>query len=255
MLGKGDAYMKTHREWLKSDRWDLWQRSETDQRKEIPPPPVQLPCPEGAQLIDLIPPGDFKVGRTPFIDTVRNRKSRRRFTDQPISLEDLSFLLWSTQGVREVFRDGKWTRRTVPSGGSRHPFETYLLVNRVDGVEPGMYRYLPLDHRLCRLDDHDAMMARVEPDYRGFVSNPAVIFVWTVIPYRTEWRYSMISDKIIALDAGHICQNLYLACEALHLGTCAYDGYDQDTLDKILAADGEDEFTIYLATVGHPGED
>lgn len=243
--------MKTNRQWLKSDRWDKWAKDETDQKKKLPVPPVQLDPPEGAELFDLIAPDDFQIGKTAVIDAIRNRKSRRKFLDEPLSLEELSFLLWATQGVREVMLDGKYTRRTVPSGGSRHPFETYLVLNRVKGFSSGLYRYLPMDHKLCRLVDQDEMISRVEEeDYKAFVLHPAAVFIWTVIPYRCEWRYSMISDKIIALDAGHVCQNMYTACEALGLGTCAYDGYDQDTVDMILQVDGEDEFTIYLATVG-----
>ena len=65
-----------------------------------------------------------------------------------MSLEELSFLLWATQGVRGLIRDGLVTLRTVPSGGGMHPFETYLLVNRVEGVEPGIYRYLAVEHKL-----------------------------------------------------------------------------------------------------------
>ena len=187
----------------------------------------------------------------PFIETVRSRKSRRKFTPEPLTLEELSFLLWSTQGVREVKHDGWVTFRTVPSGGARHPFETYLVINRVEGLPAGIYRYLPLEHQLCFIETLEAPLSRMKnEDYKKFIAQPAAIFVWAVIPYRTEWRYSIISDKIIALDAGHVCQNMYLACEALGLGTCAYDGYDQDTVDALLNLDGEDEFTIYLATAG-----
>ncbi len=75
-------------------------------------------------------------------------------------------------------------------------------------------------------------------------------FIWTVIPYRTEWRYSMLSPKIIAQDSGHLCQNLYLASEAIGAGTCAIGAYDQSKIDPILGVDGEEEFTIYMAPVG-----
>jgi SagB-type dehydrogenase family enzyme len=78
----------------------------------------------------------------------------------------------------------------------------------------------------------------------------AVTFIWTVIPYRMEWRYGLAAHKVIALDAGHVCQNLYLACEAIGAGTCAIAAYDQDGMDELLKIDGEEEFTIYLAPVG-----
>jgi len=65
-----------------------------------------------------------------------------------------------------------------------------------------------------------------------------------------EWRYGLAAHKVIALDAGHVCQNLYLACEAIGTGTCAIAAYDQEELDEFLGLDGENEFAIYLAPVG-----
>lgn len=65
-----------------------------------------------------------------------------------------------------------------------------------------------------------------------------------------EWRYDRAAHKVIALDAGHVCQNLYLACESLGLGTCAIAAYDQEACDRLLGVDGDDEFTLYLAPVG-----
>jgi SagB-type dehydrogenase family enzyme len=65
-----------------------------------------------------------------------------------------------------------------------------------------------------------------------------------------EWRYDLAAHKVIAIDAGHVCQNLYLACEAIHAGTCAIAAYDQEAMDQFLRIDGKDEFTLYLASVG-----
>jgi SagB-type dehydrogenase family enzyme len=65
-----------------------------------------------------------------------------------------------------------------------------------------------------------------------------------------EWRYDIAAHKVIAIDAGHVCQNLYLACEAIDAGTCAMAAYDQEEMDKLLRIDGQNEFAIYLASVG-----
>jgi SagB-type dehydrogenase family enzyme len=143
------------------------------------------------------------------------------------------------------------TRRTVPSGGSCHAFETYLLINRVVGVDPGLYRYLPLEHSLCFLHQ-DSMLAQAAHDacLRQYVRDSAAAFFWTVIPYRAEWRYGKMSHKALALDAGHVCQNLFLACEGIKAGICAIGAYDQEKLDRLLCVDGRDEFAIYAAAVG-----
>lgn len=85
---------------------------------------------------------------------------------------------------------------------------------------------------------------------QSFSGQSAVTFIWTVITGRTEWRYGEASYKVIALDAGHVCQNLYLACEAIGAGTCAIAAYNQTITDDLLQVDGDEEFCIYMAPVG-----
>jgi SagB-type dehydrogenase family enzyme len=80
---------------------------------------------------------------------IGDRQSRRSFNPEPLTLDELSFLLWATQGVRE--KDGGTVLRTVPSAGNRHALETYIAVLRVSDLEPGFYRYLPLEHQLLHL--------------------------------------------------------------------------------------------------------
>ena len=235
--------MESYREFLKAHIWKKWNSLETDQKKQAPKPPNQKPYPEEAELIDLVPPEDLTVGEVSLIEAINSRESCRRFTEEPLTLEELSFLLWTTQGVREVTRHDI-TLRTVPSAGARHPFETYLLVKRVTGLRPGLYRYLSLEHKLCLLEPGEKAVDA------WFMRDCAVVFVWTAIPYRTEWRYGIISPKLIALDAGHVCQNLYLACEAIQAGTCAIGAYNQDEMDAIVGVDGVEEFTVYVAPVG-----
>ena len=86
-----------------------------------------------------------------------------------------------------------------------------------------------------------------------FAGQSAVCLAWTAIPYRTEWRYSLIAHKMIALDAGHVCQNLYLASESIGAGTCGIGAYDHKRMDALLGVDGKDEFTVYVAPVGKVG--
>lgn len=250
-----------YRKFLKSDLWEEWDLIETDQRKGIPPPPPQKPYPKNAKLVALASPENLAVGTMPLIEAIRRRRSHRKFAAGPLTLEELSFLLWATQGVsmtatRAVSKNSSGPSvtvalRTVPSAGARHPFETYLLVNRVDGLEPGLYRYLPLENKLCFLRTDPELTERVhEACYEQYVKSSAVTFIWTAIPYRTEWRYSILSPKLIAQDSGHLCQNLYLACEAIGGGMCAIGAYDQGKMDSVLTVDGQEEFAVYVATVG-----
>jgi SagB-type dehydrogenase family enzyme len=228
---------------------------ESDQDRGLPAPSPQKAYPADASLLDLVAPDEFGLGRATLLDLIRQRKSRRKYSDQPLSLEELSFLLWATQGVRQVTGGGNRTWRTVPSSGGRHPFETYLVVNRVAGLATGLYRYLALEHKLLWLRPTDQeWLDKLVFACRGqeFLRASAVTFIWTAIPYRAEWRYANEAHKTIALDAGHVCQNLYLACEAIGAGTCAVAAYAQNALDALLGVDGQDEFALYVAAVGKP---
>jgi SagB-type dehydrogenase family enzyme len=236
---------------LKSDRWEQWRQDQTDQRKGLPPLPPQKPTPAGATRIDLPAPEELALGQMPVAEAIRRRRSRRRYTRQALTLDKLSYLLWATQGARQVTAESARSLRSVPSAGARHPFETYLLIQRVDGLEAGLFRYLPLEHKLYLLRQDTALPEQVnEACFGQYVVDSAVVFIWTALPYRTEWRYTSLSPKLIALDAGHLCQNLYLASESLGAGTCALGAYDQRKMDALLGVDGEDEFAIYVAPVG-----
>lgn len=250
--------MGSDREHLRNLPPEVLRDFESDQRKGVVPPPLEKPAPAGATLIPLAPAGGASpdrspLGATPLVEAIRRRESRRTFAATPLCLEELSFLLWATQGIREIHPKRVWAKRTVPSGGCRHPMETYLHVRRVESIAPGLYRYLPLEHALVAVDAPGAAPhARLgEICYKqSFVDEAAVTWAWTAIPYRTEWRYGPDALKDILLTCGHICQNLYLACEAIGAGTCAILAYDQDALDAFLGVDGHDEMSIYVSTVG-----
>ena len=225
----------------------------SDQAKKVPYPPLQKPILEGAlPLIDLPDPEQMELSQKNFTKLLKDRQSWRKFTEQALSQLELSYLLFASQGLLAEIGDGYATRRTVPSAGARHPFETYLAVNRVEGLKPGTYRYLPLSHQLLPLEESDQLPGLLTEANLGqkFVGKAAVTFSWSCVPYRAEWRYMEYAHKNMLIDAGHICQNLYLAATALGLGTCAVGAYDQAAMDTIFELDGEDEYTVYLAPVG-----
>jgi SagB-type dehydrogenase family enzyme len=184
---------------------------------------------------------------------INNRQSRRQFKGESISLRELSFLLWATQGIRQPIDYGH-ALRTVPSAGARHALETYLAVLNVVNLDSGFYRYLPVSHSILveSLDDLVGQKMTRASFQQEWMADAAVVFIWTTIPNRMEWRYGLAAHRVILLDAGHVCQNLYLACEAIGAGTCAVAAYDQEQMDRVLGIDGYDEFVIYTAAVGRP---
>ncbi|NHJ02303.1 MAG: SagB/ThcOx family dehydrogenase [Candidatus Heimdallarchaeota archaeon] len=234
---------------------------ESDQQKGVEEPPAQKVYAKDAQITNLIPHTEFNSKNFPIslIEAITNRRSRRNYSEKPLTLKELSFLLYTTQGVQKIGIDERHgqkraLKRTVPSGGSRHPFETYLVVQRVENLSPGIYRYLAIEEKLLFVKPIEETtigetLSRFTND-QTFSGRSAVFFIWTVTPYRTEWRYSLISYRTIPIEVGHICQNLYLACEAINAGMCAILAYDQKGIDDLIGVDGEEEFATYVAPVG-----
>jgi len=226
--------------------------SQTEQSRGIAEPPWQKPCAAGDKKIALAQPKDWKnIPELSLEKAIARRRSHRKFTNDALSLDELSFLLWATQGLRPTASTGK-NFRTVPSAGCRHALETYVAVFRVTELEKAIYRYLPLDHALVEAASPPGLQGHLAEATFGqrFCGDGAATFVWTAIPARMEWRYAEASYKVIALDAGHACQNLYLACGNIGAGACAVAAYDQERMDALLGVDGSDEFTIYLAAAG-----
>lgn len=224
--------------------------SDKTKRKKFPP--IDKPIPENAKVTELPKSSKKIIIKSNIFDCIADRKSRRKFIDKEISLDELSYLLWATQGVRKSLYDNLITLRTVPSGGARQPFETYLFINKVTGLEVGIYRYQALSHSLVFLFEEENLEQKVIEAAleQTFAGECAVCFIWSTIPYRCEYMYTTEAKKIIAQDSGHLCQNLYLASESIECGTCAIAAYSQEKMDSLLKLDGIDEFVVYVAPVG-----
>ena len=258
----------------------------TDQQKGLPQPPLELDYDKSKKVIDLPTPDFIKVKAVDLRKAIENRRSVRNYLEQPLALEELSFLLWCTQGVKEVLDPDEYlrsagallrrahinaeqgekmlaplrgvsvTKRTVPSGGSCHAFETYLLVNRVQGLHPGLYRFLAIKHKLVEVSLDPSLANKVgthleRSRFPGQHENEsAVTLIWIAVPYRMVWRYGERSYRGLLIEAGHICQNLYLAAQAIDSGVCAMLGFKDDVVNGLLGLDGKEQFVIYAAAVG-----
>lgn len=225
---------------------------ETDQQKDIPQPPLQKFYDESMEIIDLPKVDKRIITKNDIFQCILDRKSYRNYLDEEVTLEELSYLLMMTQGIKEIRGNNYVGLRPVPSAGGRHPYETYLGVVNVKGLKVGIYRYLPLEHKLLFIREEEDLDEKIVEgvNKQKFAGNAAVTFIWACIPYRTEWRYGERTYKIALLDAGHIGQSLYLACETVGLGTCAIASYNQKLIDDLIGLDGEDEFTVYICPVG-----
>src|SRR3989339_970066 len=219
----------------------------SDQQKGLP-----LPSPEKKvgrlKIVKLPDPLQTATIKPEIKDCIHDRKSTRRFADRAITMQELSFLLWATQGIRRMRENldqqisHHAIKRTVPSGGSRHPFETYIVVQNVKGLSPGVYRYVATLNSLVVVSKRAVSQKRILEACCGqvFCAKAPILFIWAALPYRTEWRYGIErAMKSVLLDAGHVGQNLHLSCETLRLGTCMIAAYIQELVDKIIKVNGK----------------
>ena len=181
---------------------------------------------------------------------LRDRRSIREYSSLPLSLKDLSNLLWATQGITEK-AFAPWYR-TAPSAGALHPIDTYLIINRVEGMEPGIYFFDVVEFSLTlkRAGDFSGPTAQAALN-QEIAQAAAVVFVWVAVIRRSRQKYRQRAYRYIYLDCGHIAQNLYLAATALGLGCCGIAAIFDDEVNDLVGVDGQEETAIYLATVGN----
>jgi SagB-type dehydrogenase family enzyme len=238
--GIGDRFQKEtkyRREDLKGGT--LGWENEPDAYKEYP----------DARRIEL--PSFESIETSTIKDALKKRKSIRHFTGQPLSLEDLSYLLWAASGIQRVERGHEF--RTAPSAGALYPIETYLIADGVDGLDRGLYHYSVKSHCLegLRLGQfgHELVQAALG---QKMCLEAAVVFIWTAIFYRSKWKYEERAYRYIYLDAGHIAENLALAATGIGLGTCQIGALFDDEVNEIIGVDGKSESVVYMTVIGHP---
>jgi len=189
-------------------------------------------------------------GGEPVWEVISKRRSFREFSPQTIRLGELSQLLWATQGV--TARAWGHDFRAVPSAGALYPIETYVLVNRVDDLLPGIYHYDVQRAELVLLKEgsfgREIARAGLGQELLG---DAASVFIWTAIVARSKWKYRQRAYRYIYMDAGHIGQNLYLAATGLNLGCCTVGAFFDEEVDHIIGVDGVEEISVYLGAVGH----
>ena len=184
-----------------------------------------------------------------FWGLLQQRRSLRKYSPAPMDSTDIALLLWACQGV--TAQAGQFYMRTAPSAGALYPIETYVAVNRVKGIEPGILHFDVKGFQLERLTEGPPgqEVANAALD-QGFLARAHLIFIWTAIPRRTMAKYGHRGLRYIFLDAGHIAQNLCLAAEALGGGACPVAAFYDDEINALVGVDGKEETTVYMAGVG-----
>ena len=176
------------------------EKFESDQELKLPQPPlVKAPVTPEDSWIHLTRDFSETVVKSNILDLIRDRKSARIYTGEAMTLEQLSFLLWATQGIKSVRGKSYATLRTVPCGGARHEFETYMIVRNVEGLQAGVYHYLPMHHALEFLKPLENIDQTISESLCGqsWAAKANVVFYWSMVAYRAEWRYGIYAHLCI----------------------------------------------------------
>ena len=225
--------------------------AESERRKNAEPAPLpEKPVPDGSVLQPLPEPELLQDQHVNFLELVELRTTQRQYSSQPLTLQELSYLLWCTQGVKMPLANGG-SMRTVPSAGARHALETYLYIRRVEGLQPGLYRFLAFEHALVQMEAVSEEQFFEAFSKRPVVLGSAVTFLWAAEADRMLYQFGARGIRYLYLDAGHVCENLYLAAESLHIGACALGSFDDEKLNAVLELEEDaGEFIVYAAAVG-----
>jgi SagB-type dehydrogenase family enzyme len=186
-------------------------------------------------------------------EVLARRRSVRRFQDRPLSEAELSQLMWAGQGITVQLKE--YGFRTAPSAGALYPVETYVVVNSVSSIEPGVYHYAVEEHALEQIKAGDFRVAAAQAALDQRMAALAnVVFIWTAVFQRSKWKYRQRAYRYCYLDAGHLAQNVALAAVALGLGSCQIAALYDEEANLLLGLDGKEESALYMTVVGRPGQ-
>ncbi len=221
-------------------------------KKEVIAPAPAFKSYQGLKNIPLIK--DFqklqKLEKTKsFLEILLKRRSRRSYNKRGLALEEISYLIFATQGV--TLKRGDILFRTAPSAGALYPVETYLVVNYSKDLKPGLYHLDLKSWSLCFLKE--GLFNREIAELclgQEFFSSASVVFIWSAVLRRTLSVYGSRGLRYIFMDVAHICENLLLAVESIGLKACPVGAFLDEELTQFLGLDPEEEPVIYLASVG-----
>ncbi len=196
-----------------------------------------------AEIVRL-PPPRFE-GPVSVEQTLLARRSMRTFSRDPLTVDDLTQLLWAAQGITHA-----QGYRTAPSAGALYPLELYVVVGRVIGLPAGLYRYHGREHALASKSDRDlrAELSAAALHQRP-VERAALTFLLSAVYDRMTAKYGRRGVRYADMEAGHAAQNLCLQAVALDLKSVVIGAF-QDAAVKGIAMLPADEEPLYLVPVG-----
>ena len=184
-------------------------------------------------------------GQTSIESALLMRQSIRQYAPDPLTLADVSQLLWAAQGIN---RPGGY--RTAPSAGALYPLELYLISGQVDQLPSGVYRYHPENHNLeqLMLGDFRRELSQAALNQESVQDAPAVILI-TAIYQRTTGKYGERGIQYVHMEVGSAAENVYLQAVSLNLGTVFIGAFHDEQIKSLLKLDAQEQ-PLCLLPVG-----
>ena len=176
------------------------------------------------------------------------RRSIRAYSGENLTIAEVSQLLWAAQGITSPGGG-----RTAPSAGALYPLELYVVVGDVEGIDKGVYKYIPEEHELEKVKDSDIRAELADAALeQACVRDAAIDLVFTAVYERTTGKYGERGIKYVQMEAGHAAQNVYLQAVALDLGTVVIGAFVDSEVKEIMNMQ-EQETPLYIMPVGRKG--
>jgi len=202
---------------------------------------------EDAAQIEL--PEPTLRGEVSLEETLQARRSIREYGEGPVTLQEVSQLLWAAQG-----ETAEWGGRAAPSAGGLYPLETYLVAGNVADLAQGVYRYRPGEHDLLRVGDGDRRVLLAETALgQEWVEEGVAAIVLAAVYERTTGKYDERGIEYVHMEAGHATENLLLQATALGLGSVPVTGFYRGEAREVLGLP-QDVEPLYIVPVGRMRE-
>ena len=174
------------------------------------------------------------------------RRSVREYKDEPLTLTEVSQLLWAAQGITDPRRDF----RTAPSAGVLYPLEVYAVIGDTTGVATGVYKYNSHKHELVKVRNGDVRdKLTIAALGQTWVGEGAIVIVFSTVYERTTQKYGDRGIRYVHIEVGHAAQNVFLQAVSLNLGTVVVGAFKDEEVKKILNMPDE-EHPLYMMPVG-----
>ena len=204
-------------------------------------------------------PVPFHDSKVSLEKALSNRRSIRKYSQDSLSMQEISQILWAAQGITKIkenppssWRGEEWMggRRTAPSAGGLYPIELYIAIGKVKGLSQGLYKYHPKQHSIIKVLEGDKRVAISNAALKQSCVKRGAVNIIIVGVYKiTEYKYGKRAEQYVQIECGAVCQNIYLQSYTLDLGTVFVGAFKDDLLKSILNIP-EDKYPLGIMPIG-----